>query len=122
MKKLALFAVPLFAAQAEQADTKDPFAALKYRLVGPYAGGRVSRVAGMPGVPSTHYAATVNGGVWKSTNGGFAWQPISSIGSLAVAAGNDIYKSVDAGKTWTHARRRRHVEMSDTIGRVLELA
>ena len=103
--------------------------ALKYRLIGPAAGGRVSRAAGVPGDPTTYWAATASGGVWKSTDGGVTWssvfddQPISSIGSLAiaasdpnvvyvgsgeanirgnVAAGNGIYKTVDAGKTWTH--------------------
>lgn len=105
------------------------FKALKYRPIGPAAGGRVSRVAGIPGDPSTYYAATASGGVWKSTDGGATWksvfddQPISSIGSVAVApsnpnivyvgsgeanirgnvaAGNGIYKSTDAGKTWSH--------------------
>jgi photosystem II stability/assembly factor-like uncharacterized protein len=103
--------------------------ALKYRSIGPAAGGRVSRVAGVPGDPSTYYAATVGGGVWKSSDGGTTWkpifddQPVSSIGSIAVsptnpnvvyvgsgeanirgnvAAGNGIYKSIDGGKTWTH--------------------
>ncbi len=102
---------------------------LKYRLLGPAWGGRVSRVAGVPGNPSIYYAASASGGVWKSVDGGHRWspvfddQPISSIGSIAVAAsdpnvlyvgsgeanirgnvgaGNGIYKSVDAGKTWTH--------------------
>src|SRR2546428_3903357 len=102
---------------------------LKYRLVGPYQGGRVSRVAGIPGDPTTYYLASASGGVWKSTDGGINWksvfddQPASSIGSIAVApsdpnviyvgsgeanirgnvaAGNGIYKSVDAGKTWNH--------------------
>src|SRR5437764_1335701 len=97
--------------------------ALKYRLVGPAWGGRVSRVAGVPGDPLTYYAATAAGGVWKSADGGLSWkpifddQPISSIGSIAVApsdpnvvyvgsgeanirgnvaAGNGIYKSTDA--------------------------
>src|SRR5437764_8237599 len=103
--------------------------ALKYRLVGPAWGGRVSRVAGVPGDPLVYYAATASGGVWKSADGGKSWsaifddQPVSSIGSIAVApsdpnvvyvgsgeanirgnvaAGNGIYKSIDAGKTWSH--------------------
>lgn len=103
--------------------------ALKYRSIGPAWGGRVSRVSGVPGDPSVYYAATASGGVWKSNNGGFDWkpvfdgQPVSSIGSMAVApsnpnviyvgsgeanirgnvaAGNGIYRSTDAGKTWSH--------------------
>ena len=110
-------------------ETPPEFKALKYRPIGPAAGGRVSRVAGVPGDPSTYYAATASGGVWKSSDGGATWksvfddQPISSIGSVAVAwsnpnvvyvgsgeanirgnvaAGNGIYKSIDAGKSWTH--------------------
>src|SRR5439155_8352774 len=43
---------------------------LKYRLVGPHQGGRVSRVAGIPGDPTTYYLASASGGVWKSTDGG----------------------------------------------------
>ena len=105
------------------------FGGLKYRMVGPYDGGRVARVAGVPGDPTTYYAATASGGVWKSTDGGANWksifddQPIASIGSIAiapsdpnvvyvgsgeanirgnVAPGNGIYRSSDAGKTWSH--------------------
>ena len=110
-------------------ETPAEFKALKYRLIGPAAGGRVSRAAGVPGDPTTYWAATASGGVWKSTDGGVTWksvfddQPVSSIGSLAiapsdpnvvyvgsgeanirgnVAAGNGIYRTLDAGKTWTH--------------------
>jgi photosystem II stability/assembly factor-like uncharacterized protein len=102
---------------------------LKYRLLGPAWGGRVARVAGVPGDPNTCYAASASGGIWKSTDGGITWksvfddQPISSMGSIAVApsdpnviyagsgeanirgnvaAGNGIYRSVDAGKSWSH--------------------
>lgn len=109
--------------------TPKEFKALKYRSIGPAAGGRVARAAGVQGDPATYYAATASGGVWKSSDGGATWkpifddQPVSSIGSIAVApsnpnvvyvgsgeanirgnvaAGNGIYKSADAGKTWTH--------------------
>ena len=131
--------VALLAVTARAADDPDKpekpgkgpaeFKGLKYRLVGPAVGGRVSRVAGVPGNPLVYYAATASGGVWKSEDGGLDWksiwddQPISSIGSIAVApsdpnviyvgsgeanirgnvaAGNGIYKSTDAGKSWTH--------------------
>jgi photosystem II stability/assembly factor-like uncharacterized protein len=102
---------------------------LKYRFVGPFQGGRVSRVSGVAGDPTVYYVASASGGVWKSIDGGVTFkpifddQPISSIGSIAVApsdphvvyvgsgeanirgnvaAGNGIYRSTDAGKTWSH--------------------
>jgi photosystem II stability/assembly factor-like uncharacterized protein len=111
------------------ADEVKEFAALKYRLVGPFAGGRVCRACGVPGDPLTYFAATASGGVWKSVDGGHTWKPIfedqptSSIGSIAVAAsdpnvvyvgtgeanlrgnvspGAGIFKSTDGGKTWKH--------------------
>jgi photosystem II stability/assembly factor-like uncharacterized protein len=113
--------------EPEEPQATDVLANLKYRSIGPPAGGRVSRAVGIPGDPRIYYAATASGGVWKSTDGGIRWvpifdeMPVSSIGSIAVApsdanvvyvgsgeanirgdvaAGNGIYKSTDAGKTW----------------------
>jgi photosystem II stability/assembly factor-like uncharacterized protein len=103
------------------------YSQLKFRYIGP-GGGRTTAVAGVPGNPHVYYAGAASGGIFKSTDGGIHWDPIfdaqtvSSIGSLAVAAsdpnivwagtgesfirsnisvGNGIYKSFDAGKTWT---------------------
>jgi photosystem II stability/assembly factor-like uncharacterized protein len=132
----AVCAAVLFAAVAARGEEADKpkggpveLQGLKFRLVGPNAGGRVSRATGVPGDPLTYYAATASGGVWKSVDGGSRWaslfddQPIASIGSIAVspsspnvvyvgsgeanirgnvAPGNGIYKSTDGGKTWAH--------------------
>src|SRR5262245_7663675 len=113
----------------EAKEGPDVFKRLKFRSIGPAVGGRVSRACGVPGDPRTYYAACSMGGVWKSSDGGHTWkpifddQPVSSCGSIAVAesdpnviyvgtgeanirgnvaAGNGIYKSEDAGKTWKH--------------------
>jgi photosystem II stability/assembly factor-like uncharacterized protein len=120
--------------QEKKKDDKEPVHHPKFRMIGPAAGGRVSRACGVPGEPMTYYAATSAGGVWKSSDGGFTWksifddQPTSSIGAIAVAAsdpnviyvgageanirgnvmsGNGIYKSVTAGKTWTHVWKQK---------------
>lgn len=105
------------------------FDLLKFRSIGPAIGGRVARVAGVPGDPLTFYAATSQSGVWKSVDGGHEWkpvfddQPLLSTGAIAVAPsdpnviyvgsgeanirgnvqpGNGIYKSTDAGRSWKH--------------------
>src|SRR6266536_2189139 len=104
------------------------YAQLRWRYIGP-VGNRVTSVAGVPGDPQTYYAGAASGGVWKTSDGGVTWapmfdaQPVQSIGSLAVAPsdpnvvwvgtgedcirshisiGDGIYKSTDAGKSWTH--------------------
>src|SRR5512145_2287259 len=76
-------------AAASAAETSEPggrFDALELRSIGP-AGGRVSRAAGVPGDPRVYWAATAQGGVWRSEDGGAVWksvfddQPVASIGS-----------------------------------------
>ncbi len=126
---MAVFLISFAPASADEPKVPAEFAALEYRLVGPYAGGRVSRACAVAGDPLTYYAATASGGVWKSSDGGLNWKPIfddqrtSSIGSIAVASsdpnvvyvgtgeanirgnvspGAGIFKSEDAGKTWKH--------------------
>jgi photosystem II stability/assembly factor-like uncharacterized protein len=126
---LAIILVCAASVNAQQPDAEDE-GALRFRFVGPRVGNRVAAVAGIPGDPSTYYAGAASGGVWKSTDGGNRWMPIfdkqpaAAIGSLAVAPsdpsivwagtgeawvirdsdvmGNGIYKSIDAGKTWTN--------------------
>ena len=117
---------------------------LKWRSVGPYIGGRVITVAGVPGDANLFYAGTVGGGVWKSSDEGIKWEnitdeklpgPSASIGAIAVAPsnpstiyvgtgeddirndmipGDGIYKSTDAGKTWEYAGLREAQSVSQT--------
>src|SRR6185503_15645868 len=103
------------------------YSGLRWRMIGPFRGGRVNAVSGVAGQPHTFYFGSVGGGVWKSINAGRTWAPIfdgqnvASIGALAVAPsnpdiiyvgtgeadgrdsiafGDGVYKSIDAGKTW----------------------
>jgi photosystem II stability/assembly factor-like uncharacterized protein len=106
------------------------FSALEWRQIGPFRGGRSAAVTGVVGQPYVYYFGGTGGGVWKTTDGGMTWFPVSdsgltsgSIGAIAVAAsdpnvvfvgtgespirgnvspGDGMYKSTDAGKTWVH--------------------
>ena len=118
------------------------FSGLKYRLIGPFRGGRVAAVAGVPGDATTSYFGAVDGGVWKTTDAGMVWspifddQPVASIGALAVASsdpnviyagtgeadirsnlasGDGVYKSSDAGKTWQKVGLRDSRQISRIV-------
>ena len=107
------------------------YSAMEWRSIGPYRGGRVMTVSGVAGNPQLYYMGATGGGVWKTENAGLTWENISdgfinvgTIGALAVAEsdpnviyvgtgeksirgvttsqGDGIYKSTDAGATWTH--------------------
>ena len=114
------------------------FSGMRWRLVGPFRGGRAEAAVGIPGDPLTYYFGAVAGGVWKTTDGGVTWLPIfdqepnSSIGTIAIAPsdhniiyvgtgeqclrndvtfGDGVYKSTDAGRTWTNIglKDSRHI-------------
>ncbi len=104
---------------------------LKWREIGPFRGGRSATVTGVDSLPGVYYFGAVAGGVWKTTDGGVNWKPVSNnqpfgtsfIGDIAVSEsdpnivyagtgeydirgnlsyGDGVYKSTDAGRTWKH--------------------
>jgi hypothetical protein len=87
----AAAAAPADGTPAASAVDPSLFAALQWRGIGPYRGGRALAAAGIPGDPTTFFFGAVAGGVWKTTDGGASWlpltdhTPISSVGALAIA-------------------------------------
>ena len=102
----ALALAGLAAAPASAATAVDPsrFAALHWRGIGPYRGGRALAVAGVPGEPNVFYFGAAAGGVWKTTDAGATWTPLSdhtpitSIGAIAVAPSNPDIIYVGTGE------------------------
>ena len=129
LSSLMLFALPVFA----QTVPESLFNGMKWRLIGPFRGGRSVAVAGVPADAAVYYFGAAAGGVWKSGDGGADWtplsdkEPIASIGALAVAEsdpnvlyagtgeacirgnvanGDGVYKSTDGGRTWRNVGLR----------------
>src|SRR5690348_9428076 len=125
-----LFVAASVWSQGSAADSRknDPLKNFQYRLIGPFRGGRVGAVTGVPSQPNVFYFGATGGGVWKSTDGGENWVNVSdgyfkygSVGAISVAdsdpntiyvgmgeetlrgnvsRGDGVYKSVDGGKSW----------------------
>lgn len=138
----ALFLLFLVAIAGAQVDAS-AYDNLKWRSIGPFRGGRSLAVAGSQQRPKEYYFGATGGGIWKTTDGGTEWTPVSdgflntsSVGALAVAPsnpdivyagmgekdirgniahGDGMYKSVDAGKTWTSIGLRE----CQTISRIV---
>src|SRR5208337_3526678 len=118
------------------------YSGLKWRLIGPFRGGRVIAVAGVSGSSTGFYFGSVGGGVWQTTDAGVVWQPIfdgqtiASIGALAVApsdakviyagtgesdirsnlsSGDGVYKSTDGGQTWANIGLRDSRQISRIV-------
>src|SRR5262244_2181260 len=136
-----LLGILLLALDARAAVDPSLFQDLRWRLIGPFRGGRVLAVSGVPGEPQHFYFGSVNGGVWETNDAGRTWQPIfdsqpiGSIGAIAVAPsnakviyvgsgeadmrsdiaqGNGMYKSSDGGRSWSHIG----LDDSQQIGRI----
>jgi len=135
-----LFAATTFVSAAGQA--AEHYNGLKWRLIGPFRGGRAVAVAGVPGNSTTFYFGSVDGGVWQTTDAGTVWrpifdhEPIASIGAVAVApsdpkvlyagtgesdirsdlsSGDGVYKSSDGGETWSNVGLRDSRQISRIV-------
>jgi len=118
------------------------FHEIRWRCIGPFRGGRTVAISGVAHQPNVFYIAAVDGGVWKTTDFGNTWMPIfdeqptGSVGALAVSesdpnviyvgsgeglqrpdlsTGDGIYKSTDAGKTWTHLGLRDAQQIASIV-------
>ena len=135
-----VFLALTFLGQAQSAET---FRNMQWRFVGPFRGGRSLAVAGSVQRPKEYFFGAMGGGIWKTTDAGISWKPVSdgflgssSVGALAIAPsdpdviyagtgerdirgdishGDGIYKSADGGATWKHIG----LEETQTISRIV---
>ncbi|MBO0726505.1 MAG: glycosyl hydrolase, partial [Blastocatellia bacterium] len=139
----AAFLADSHTSQAQQAAQSNPLGGLRWRNIGPFRGGRSVAVTGVASQPMVYYFGSTGGGVFKTTDGGAKWEPVSdgqpfgtgTVGAIAVSEsdpnvvyvgmgeacirgnfshGDGVYKSTDAGKTWKHMG----LEDSRVIGRI----
>ncbi len=130
------------ATAAAQNISPDMYGSLRWRMIGPFRGGRTVGATGVPDQPNVFYIGVNNGGVWKTTDAGRTWRPIfddqptGSIGALAIApsnpdiiyvgsgeglqrpdlsTGDGIYKSMDGGRTWRHLGLRDGQQIGSII-------
>src|SRR5438105_1654991 len=137
---LSIVAIASSAAAQTSTFNQQQASALRWRYIGP-VGNRIASVAGIAGDANTYYAGAASGGIWKTVDAGIHWtpifddQPVQSVGALAVApsdpnvvwagtgepwirshisVGNGVYKSTDAGRTWT----KMGLDSSGRVGRI----
>ncbi len=139
---VCILVVAQAALAASQAVDPSLFSDMRWRMIGPFRGGRTVAATGVPGKPNEFYIAASNGGIWKTSDYGRVWtpvfegQPTQSIGALAVAPsnpnvlyagsgeglrrpdlsiGDGIYKSTDAGNSWTHLGLRDAQQIGSVV-------
>jgi len=138
--KISEGASRLDSAEVNLAPDDDLIAGLRWRNIGPFHGGRIAAVTGAIGQPGVFYIGAPAGGIWKTTSAGVTWFPIfdqftnvDSIGAIQVAPsdanivyvgtgdsvqgslGDGMYKSIDAGKTWTHIGLEETVKINRIV-------